>query len=300
MSHSLGREACSNLKTPAPETARGSTANRSLAASAFPCRMVRRTLLVYRDEFEGDVAAGAPIGELVGPFGLGAIENALRALKRNPPPNILIEGETGTGKELAATALAHRLRPGRPYVPVNVAGVASGVFESQLFGHVAGAFSDARRPSKGLVATHEGGVVFLDEIGELPLELQPKLLRLLENREVLPVGAERPHKVDVLIIAATNRSLAELVEQGRFRRDLHARLSTAVIRLPALRERAADLFAIAQAVAPRCGLALDAADPHVEVEAVERLLLEPWPNNVRGLVAALTAIAAIDSEPGLR
>ncbi|MBI4704058.1 MAG: sigma 54-interacting transcriptional regulator [Deltaproteobacteria bacterium] len=259
-----------------------------------------RTLLVYREGLEGPLAPSPPIGELVGPYGLRAVADAIDALRRQAPGNVLIEGETGTGKELAAAAVAEALGRPRPFQAVNVAGVASGVFESQLFGHVAGAFSDARRSSPGIIAAHAGGTVFLDEIGELPLDLQPKLLRLVENREILAVGAERSSHADVLLVAATNRSLEQMVEQGTFRRDLHARLALAAIQLPPLRERAEDIFAVAQAVGARSGIALDPDDPGVEAEAVERLLLDPWPSNVRGLIATLGRARALDPAPGLR
>jgi transcriptional regulator of acetoin/glycerol metabolism len=257
-----------------------------------------RSLLVYREGLIGAREPAGPVDELVGPFGLRRIATMIDALVRHPPRNILVEGETGTGKELAAMALAKALGRNVPYAPVNVAGVASGVFESQLFGHVAGAFSDAKEASRGIVLAHEGGTVFLDEIGELPIDLQPKLLRLLENREVLSVGAERPVQADVMIIAATNQKLEALVEQSRFRQDLFARLSVARLRLPPLRDRAEDLYSIARHVGPRVGAVLE--PEHTEVEAMERLLLEPWPTNVRGLIAALSQIVAIDQGAGLR
>jgi DNA-binding NtrC family response regulator len=167
-----------------------------------------------------------------------------------------------------------------------------------MFGHVAGAFSGARGAAPGIVAAHEGGTLFLDEIGELDAELQAKLLRLLENREILPVGAERTLRVDVLVVAATNRSLEEMVERGRFRRDLLARLGMVRIRLPALRERNEDLFFLAVELARRAGVVLGAEQS--EVEAVERLLLEPWPGNVRELDAALGAARRLDPAAGLR
>ncbi|MEQ9324985.1 MAG: FHA domain-containing protein, partial [Polyangiaceae bacterium] len=241
-----------------------------------------RRLLVYRGSLLGVREPAAPVGGLVGPFGLRGVKANMEALARREPRNVLLEGETGTGKELAASALAAAFGRAHAFAPVNVAGVASGVFESQLFGHEAGAFSGATQASQGVVPAHDGGVVFLDEIGELSLELQPKLLRLLENREELPVGAERPVIVDVCILAATNRHLEEMVEQGAFRRDLLARLSMARLRLPPLRHRVEDVFAIAQAVAPRVRLELPPAA--CEVEAVERLLLERWETNVRGLL----------------
>ena len=179
-----------------------------------------------------------------------------------------------------------------------MAGVASGVFESQLFGHVAGAFSDARQAAKGVVQHHEGGAVFLDEIGELPLGLQPKLLRLLENREILPVGAESPTEVDILLIAATNRDLQTLAEEAKFRRDLYARLAEAQIPIPPLRERVEDLYAIARSILAK---EPDPIDPQtIEVEAMERMMLDPWLNNVRGLIALFRQLRTVDSEPGIR
>jgi transcriptional regulator of acetoin/glycerol metabolism len=259
---------------------------------------IGRTLLVFRGGLLGEREPAPPLGQLVGPFGLRRVRANVTALAARVPRNVLLEGETGTGKELAASMLAEALGRSEPFAPVNVAGVAAGVFESQLFGHVAGAFSGATQASAGVVQAHDGGVVFLDEIGELGLDLQPKLLRLLENREVLPVGADRPVNVDVCIIAATNRQLEALVQAGGFRRDLLARMSMARVRLPPLRDRAEDLFAIAQSLASRVRLEL--AAPACEVEAVERLMQEPWETNVRGLLAALAQIATIDPEPGLR
>ena len=171
---------------------------------------VGRTLLVYRAELPGSFDPSPPVGGLVGPYGLRTVTEPLRGLARTRPGNVLVEGETGTGKELVARAAAAALGRATPFAAVNVAGLARGVFESQLFGHVAGAFSDARTASPGIVVAHEGGALFLDEIGELDLDLQVKLLRLLENREVLPVGAQRPVKVDIAVIAATNRDLESI------------------------------------------------------------------------------------------
>jgi DNA-binding NtrC family response regulator len=148
------------------------------------------------------------------------------------------------------------------------------------------------------VVGHDGGTIFLDEIGELGLELQAKLLRLLDNREVLAVGAQRAVTVDVLVVAATNRNLEDMVERGDFRRDLFARLAMARVGMPALRDRSEDIFSIAEGLARRAGIA-PLAPEQVEVEAAERLLLEPWPNNVRGLDAALLAVRRLDSESGL-
>src|SRR4051794_28204420 len=216
-----------------------------------------RTIFVFREELQGSLEPAPPVGGLVGPYGPGAAAGPLAGLERSRPSNVLIEGETGVGKELVARAAAAALAREAPFAAVNVAGVARTVFESQMFGHVAGAFSDARVAAPGIVVAHDKGTLFLDEIGELDLELQAKLLRLLENREVLPVGAQRPVHVDVLVIAATNRDLEEMVQSGAFRRDLFARLAMARIHVPALRERCEDIFGVARELARRGGAALE-------------------------------------------
>jgi DNA-binding NtrC family response regulator len=260
---------------------------------------VGSTLCVFRGSFEGELRPAEPLGAvMVGPFGLRRMQAALEAWARLPPANVLLLGETGTGKELAARVVAETLGRGKRYAAVNVAGVASGVFESQLFGHVAGAFSDARRSSPGVVAAHEGGAVLLDEIGDLALELQSKLLRLLDNREILPVGAERPVRVDVLFIAATNRSPRELADPARFRQDLLARFAVAQVRLPPLRDRREDIYAIARTLGHNLGHAIE--PEACEVEAVERLLLHDWPSNARELMGVLAGVAEVDPAPGLR
>ncbi len=261
---------------------------------------IGRTLFVYRSGLKGPFDPSPPLMGLAGPFGLRAVTETIAGLSKGRPSNVLIQGETGVGKELIARAVASSLGLGRttPFAAINVAGMAKGVFESQMFGHVAGAFSDAKSASPGIVAAHEGGTLFLDEIGELDLDLQVKLLRLLENREVLPVGAARPVKVDVLVVAATNRDLEGLVEEGKFRRDLLARLAMAVVHVPPLRARREDIFAVAQELSRRAGGELRAED--VEVEAMERLLLAPWPANVRQLDACLASAHRLDPLPGIR
>ncbi len=259
-----------------------------------------RTLFVFREELAGAFEPALPVGGMAGPFGLRGVAESLAGLTRSHPSNVLVEGDTGVGKELVARATAAALGREAPFAAVNVAGVARGVFESQMFGHVAGAFSDARASSPGIVAAHAGGTLFLDEIGELDLDLQAKLLRLLENREVLPVGAQRAVHVDLLVVAATNRDREALVEEGAFRRDLFARLAMARIHVPALRDRREDVFSVAVALARRAGSALAEDGAGIEIEAVERLLLEAWPGNVRELDAALAAVRRKDVAPGLR
>ncbi|MBM4357440.1 MAG: sigma 54-interacting transcriptional regulator, partial [Deltaproteobacteria bacterium] len=244
------------------------------------------------------ILPAAALGDLVAPFGVRALAQQLTALARRPNPFVLIEGATGTGKELLAKYVATILGRTNPYAAVNIAGIADGVFESQLFGHVAGAFSDARVASPGILAAHEHGAVFLDEIGSLALPLQSKLLRLLDQREILPVGASQPRTVDVLVIAATNGGLDQAVAEGRFRADLLARLAIARLELPPLRSRPEDLFTVAQKLASRHQIELDPAN--TEVEAIERMLAHDWPRNVRELEATLRQAATLDPRPGLR
>ena len=155
---------------------------------------------------------------------------------------VLIEGESGTGKELIARRLfAKSQRADRPFIPVNCAGISESLFESQFFGHVRGAFTGAEQTMLGVFRTAEGGTVFLDEICEFPLSLQPKLLRVLQEHEVMPVGKPVPVKVDTRFLAGSNQNLAEMVRLGTFRRDLYHRLNIVRIQLPALRERPEDI-----------------------------------------------------------
>lgn len=258
-----------------------------------------RSLFVFREFPLGPGPAPpspqANIARMIGPFGLTGLAHAIAEWRSRPPRNVLILGETGTGKELAAEAIAAAL--GRePLVPINVGAVPAGVFEGQLFGHLQGAFSDARRASRGVVGAAEHGAVFLDEIGDLPIDLQPKILRLLENHEILPVGAERPTKVDVLLLAATHQPLEAMVVSGAFRRDLLARLAGSVVKLLPLRERPEDLFPILEELARGARAPIDPA--HCEVEAVERLLLHDWPSNVRELAATLAQVRALVASSG--
>jgi hypothetical protein len=249
---------------------------------------IGRSVLVFRESPDRPDPA-KPIGKLVGPWGLGAVRRALGTLHAQGVRNVLVHGETGTGKELVAEAAAVALRRGKRYGVVNTAALSSGIFEAHLFGWRRGAFTGSVDAGRGVFATYDGGAVFLDELGDLPLELQPKLLRLLENGEIQPVGSPERNKVDVAIIGATNRDLTAMVAAGTFRRDLLARFERQ-IHLPPLRDRIEDIYAIACAIstAKRAPLQAD----RVEVEAVERLLLHDWPSNVRELAAVVTGVEA--------
>ena len=265
---------------------------------------IGKTLLVYRERFSGALVPAPVRGDLVGPYGLQGVASAIDAIARvqrsaaTHALNVLIEGETGVGKELVARDVARVLGRANPWSPVNVAALAEGVFESQLFGHVAGAFSGAGDAAEGLAVRSAGGTLFLDEIGELALPLQAKLLRMLDNREVIPVGGTMARTVDLCVVAATNKNLEAMTQDGSFRADLYARLAMTRLTVPPLRDRPEDLFAVLGHLARRQGHALAPAD--TEVEAVERLMLEPWPRNVRELDAALAAARRADPEPGLR
>lgn len=200
------------------------------------------------------------------------------------PSTVLIQGESGTGKELASRAL-HRMSPRaeKPFVPINCAAIAAELIESELFGHVKGSYTGATAGREGLFYYARGGTLFLDEISELPLSLQAKLLRVLEERRVRPVGSEQEIPVDVRVIAATNRNLAEEVKAGRFRQDLYYRLQVVGVVLPPLRARRDDLPALAdyfvEQLAPRLGVA-----PLPRDEAfLKRLAHYSWPGNVREL-----------------
>jgi transcriptional regulator with GAF, ATPase, and Fis domain len=210
------------------------------------------------------------------------------------PSPVLLTGATGTGKELIAGEI-HRLsgRTGK-LVAVNCAVLNPQLVESQLFGHVRGAFTGASSEQQGLFRAAEGGTLLLDEIGELPVELQPKLLRVLQEKEVCPVGGTRNVSVDVRVIAATNRDLAALVESGGFRRDLYARLALWEIRVPSLQRRRADLMSWLERLHARWRTARGLAAqplPALDTEAAEALLLRDWSDNLRGVDRLVHALA---------
>ncbi|MEO2088290.1 MAG: sigma-54 factor interaction domain-containing protein, partial [Gemmataceae bacterium] len=161
--------------------------------------------------------------------------------------SVLITGESGTGKELVARAIhAHSPRRGKPFLPVHVAALNPNLVESELFGHVKGAFTGADRTRPGLLTLADGGTVFLDELGDIPLPVQAKLLRVLERQEVLPVGGVEAQRVDVRIVSATNADLSAAVNDGRFRSDLFFRLNVYPIHIPPLRDRPDDIPVLAE------------------------------------------------------
>jgi DNA-binding NtrC family response regulator len=196
---------------------------------------------------------------------------------------VLLEGESGTGKELAAEALhEHGRRADGPFVVFDAGAVARELVESTLFGHVRGAFTGAVQDHRGLFEEADGGTLFLDEIGELPLELQPKLLRALEKREVRPVGSQAARKVDVRIVAATNRSLEAEVNAGRFRGDLYWRLAVVRIELPPLRARPEDIPLLVRHFSEHL-TPPGTVRPLPSERSLQALASQPWPGNVREL-----------------
>jgi DNA-binding NtrC family response regulator len=202
--------------------------------------------------------------------------------------NVLIVGESGTGKELVARALHYQgARAGRPFVPVNCGALVDNLLESELFGHVRGAFTGAEQAKNGLFLAADGGTLFLDEIGELPLALQPKLLRALQNGEIKPVGGLEAQRVDVRVVAATNRDLAQAVARSTFREDLYYRLNVITIEVPPLRERREDVPLLAQHFAASAARRARRGCPDISPAALEWLQVQPWPGNVRQLENAI-------------
>jgi two-component system nitrogen regulation response regulator GlnG len=203
---------------------------------------------------------------------------------------VLITGESGTGKELAARAV-HRYsaRRDRPFLPVHIAALNPNLVESELFGHVRGAFSGAAQARAGLLSLADGGTVFLDEIGDVPPPVQVKLLRVLEQNEVLPVGANQPQRLDIRVLAATNQDLGRCVADGRFRHDLYFRLNVFQLSLPPLRERPEDLEPLAEHFLRR----FEPRALPLPPETLRHLQALPWPGNVRELRNALEHAAIV-------
>ncbi len=204
--------------------------------------------------------------------------------------SVLLTGESGTGKELIARALHFRSRRQQaPFVPVNCAAIPDNLLESELFGHVKGAFTDARQSKTGLFQSARGGTLFLDEIGEMPLLLQAKLLRVIEDKRVRPVGATEETPVDVRIVSATNSDLeAAMAAAGKFRVDLYYRLATVTLVLPPLRERVEDIVPLVKHFLARASAEAGRPIPEIAPEAITSLTHYQWPGNIRELQNAIS------------
>ncbi len=230
---------------------------------------------------------------------LGASEPMLRVrdlISRvaDSETSILITGETGAGKEVAARTLhAGSRRKSGPFVAVNCAALPETLLESELFGHVRGAFTDARQARRGLFAEADGGTIFLDEIGLMPLALQPRLLRAIQERRIRPLGAEREEPVNVRIVAATNRDLDTAVERGEFREDLYFRINVVQVHLPPLRDRGGDVLLLAQEFLRRFAARAGKQVVGISEAAARRLLDYDWPGNVRELQNCMERAVAL-------
>jgi formate hydrogenlyase transcriptional activator len=215
-----------------------------------------------------------------------ALEAVLEQVERVAPTDstVLVEGETGTGKELIARAI-HNLssRCGRPFIKLNCAAIPLDLLESELFGHERGAFTGAIAQKIGRFEMADKGTLFLDEVGDIPPALQPKLLRVLQEQEFERLGSTRTHQVDVRLVAATNRDLAEMVNRGEFRSDLYYRLNVFPVKLPPLRERREDIPALVTHFVETLGRRLGRQIEHIPPETMSALSSYHWPGNIREL-----------------
>jgi two-component system response regulator HydG len=240
-------------------------------------------------------ASDDPIPDLLGE---SAVMRELRRTIRRvaaTDATVLIQGESGTGKENVASAL-HRLSPTRkdhPLVAINCGAMPAPLLESEMFGHVKGAFTDAKATRRGLFLEAGRGTLLLDEIGELPLEMQAKLLRVLQERTVRPVGGDEEVPFDARIIAATNRDLETEVDEGRFREDLFHRINVVAISVPALRERAGDVLLLANAFMARIAARRQTFGYTLSRAAAQRLVDYNWPGNVRELESCIERATAL-------
>src|SRR5262245_41606590 len=245
---------------------------------------LRAKLELENEYLREEVTRAGAFGELIGQG--PALEAVARQIDLVAPTDaaVLLLGESGTGKELVAREVHRRSRrAARPLVKVNCAAVPRELYESEFFGHARGAFTGALRDRAGRFELADGGTLFLDEVGEIPLELQAKLLRVLQEGELERVGEERTRKVDVRLIAASNRDLRAEAEAGRFRQDLYYRLSMFPVELPPLRRRVEDVPLLAEHFLAQSARRLGRPRPRLTLADVQQLQRYPWPGNVREL-----------------
>jgi DNA-binding NtrC family response regulator len=259
----------------------------------------RRTVEGVSRRLRESLRSGQGLGNMIGRSPeMDKLYRILAKVAQSSHP-VLILGESGVGKELVARSI-HSNGPhaDRPFVPIDCGSLVPTLMESELFGYVKGAFTGANRSKEGLLASAQGGTVFLDEIGELPLDLQAKLLRALQEKEVRPVGATHRVAINVRILAATNRNLAAMVEQGRFRKDLYYRLSVVNLRIPPLRERKQDIPLLAAHFLER--MSRETGTIHTLSDDALRTLVDyEWPGNVRELEHSLDRACTLSSGPVL-
>lgn len=248
-------------------------------------RLLERRELAWQVQYlRREVESRYDFDNLIGES--AAMRRIMGMMHKVAPTNstVLITGESGVGKEVVARAI-HREseRRDRIFLPINCGAIPEALLESQLFGHTKGAFTGAVTAQEGLFQRARGGTVFLDEIGELPLALQVKLLRAIEAKEILPVGATTPSHVDIRILAATNRDLAKCSEEGTFREDLYYRLNVFGIEIPPLRERREDIPALVEFLVRRHNVDMNRRFRGVDNAAMKALLRMPWKGNIREL-----------------
>lgn len=251
---------------------------------------LKRTIVGLRARLEEETRFGEIIGSSSGMKVVFSLLAKVAAFKTT----VLIAGESGTGKELVARAI-HRESPrkSKPFVAINCGAIPENLLESELFGHVRGAFTDAHADRKGLFEEADQGTLFLDEIGELPLSLQVKLLRTLQEGEVRRIGATRPTTVDVRVIAATARTLSEEVKAGRFREDLFYRLNVVQLHVPPLRDRLEDIEPLVQHFIDKTNARLGTHVSGLDSEALRAFQAYSWPGNVRELENAVERAAVL-------
>jgi DNA-binding NtrC family response regulator len=257
----------------------------------------KRGLLSQVSNLQGELRRVYGIESIVGRHTL--MREVFELIGRVAPRHVsvLIEGPSGTGKELVARAIHHHHggSEGRPFVALNCAAIPDGLMEAELFGHEKGAFTDAKSARSGVFEQADGGTLFLDEVGDLNLTNQAKVLRVLQEREVVRLGGGKPRRVDVRIIAATNRDLEAMVAEGRFREDLYYRIHVVPIRLPPLRERASDIPLLLGHFVSRTA-ALERIPPkQFDPDALRKLQAYPWPGNVRELENLVERLMALVS-----
>lgn len=261
---------------------------KAVILSAVERAIERQNLSQENQYLRAQLGKGAPLDEIVGRS--TAFTKVLEMIERVAPlvSTVLITGESGTGKELVARAI-HKKSPrvNHQFIPVNCAAIPDNLVESELFGYMRGAFTGASRDKSGLFKVAEGGTIFLDEIVSVPLNLQVKLLRGIEQKEILPVGGTKPEIIDVRIIAATNKNLAEEVAKGNFREDLYYRLNVIEILIPPLRERSEDIPALVEHFLRIYNVQLNKKIHSVEPAVLRAFLEYDWKGNVRELENAM-------------
>ena len=248
----------------------------ALVAGIIEKRKLRLENIYYQQRMDHPVVGAS--------MAVQKLHHMIDLMAENSDTTVLLLGESGTGKELVAREIHRRsIRRERPFLDINCAGLSETLIESEMFGHERGAFTDAREMKRGLLEVADGGTVFLDEIGEMPLAVQPKLLRVLETRTFKRVGGTRDIKVNVRIIAATNSDLARTVAEGRFREDLYYRLKVFPLLIPPLRERPDDVPVLAGYFITQYNLTLRKNINGFSSEAMELMKIYAWPGNVREL-----------------